>query len=131
MVNHRSRIVVLALVFCGICGCAKQMALRVEEPTNPIPTPLGTRETPDFWGGIYSLPWVIAIGDIYSNGFVQPLGTKNDGFGTLTSLLPAGLETLLSPPLAPRGQHTGRVNRDVRVADFHNDGFPGVISNTY
>jgi hypothetical protein len=73
---------------------------------------------------------VSAVGDIDSDGFVEPLGTRNDGFGTLVPINPAGLETLVSP-LASREQHSGRANRDTRFADFDNDGVSDIISNTY
>jgi hypothetical protein len=122
----------LLIPFCvsfGFGGCSEQKAPQAEGPSNPIQPP--TLSALDFWGGVYSQPFVVAVGDIYSNGFVQPLGTKNDGFGTLVPVLPPGLETLISPPLGPRTTHTGRANRDTRVADFENDGFPDVISNTY
>jgi FG-GAP-like repeat len=132
------RVIALFCAFFGICGCTKQMApttggpiTQVPTPSNPVPTSSATLETLDFLGGFYSQPFVVAVGDMYSNGFVQPLGTRNDGFGTLTPLLPSGLETLILPPLEPRDQHTGRVNRDTRVADFDNDGFPDVVSNVY
>jgi hypothetical protein len=130
MAIPRGRVIVLFCATFGICGCTKQMAPTTAGPSSPIPGSSVSQGTLDFLGGIYSLPWVAAVADIYANGFVQPLGTKNDGFGTLTALLPPGLETLIMP-LAPRDQHTGRVNRDTRVADFDNDGFPDVVSNTY
>src|SRR4029077_9965456 len=45
-------------------------------------------------------------------------------------LIPPGLDTLILP-LAPRGEHIGRQNRDIRIADFDNDGVSDIISNTY
>lgn len=131
MAVPRGCVIVLFCTSFGICGCDKQMAPTTAGPSSPIPGSSGSQGTLDFLGGIYSLPWVTAVADVYANGFVQPFGTKNDGFGTLTALLPPGLETLISPPLGPRDAHTGRVNRDTRVADFDNDGFADVISNVY
>ena len=143
MVGDRGRIIVLFCASFGICGCAKQMTPTTGGPINQVPmTPAtgapinqvppssATLGTLDFLGAIYSQPFAIAVGDIYSNGSVQPLGTKNDGFGTLTPLIPPGLESLILP-LGPRGEHVGRGNRDTRIADFENDGFPDVVSNTY
>ncbi len=131
MAGHRGHIVALFCASCGICACAKQMAPLTEGPINQIPKSPAALGALDFLGGIYGQPFTIAVGDIYSNGSVQPLGTKNDGFGSLTPLIPPGLESLISPPLAPREQHIGRKNRDTRLADFTNDGFLDVISNTY
>jgi hypothetical protein len=89
----------------------------------------------DFLAGNYSVPYTISMADIYGNGSVQPLGLRNDGFGVLIQLpaggQPPGLETILFPVLVNRRDHRGRVNRDVRLADFNNDGFPDVVSNTY
>jgi VCBS repeat protein len=143
MAGHRGHFVVLFFASCGICGCAKQISPPIGgpinqvpvapapgTPINPIPPSSATLGTLDFLGGIYSQPFAIAVGHIYSNHSVQPLGTKNDGFGTLTPLIPSGLESLISP-LGPRGEHVGRGNRDTRIADFENDGFPDVVSNTY
>src|SRR5215472_12816853 len=80
--------------------------------------------------GSYNVQYTMAVGDIYSKGVVEPLGTVNDGFGTLNLLstdpqrfgVPPGLESLTAP---------GRANRDTRLADFDNDGFLDVVSNTY
>lgn len=131
MVRHRSRIFVLALVSCAICACTQQTVPSPVEPINLAPTPPATFGALDFLGGIYPHGLVIAAGDLYANGSEEPLGTKNDGYGNLVPLLTTGLENLISPPLAPREQHSGRVNRDTRVADFDNSGFPGVVANTY
>jgi hypothetical protein len=126
----RRRIIALICTSLAICACSGQKLPTEAGPIGQTLKSPTSVETLDFLGAIYSDPYVIAVGDIDSNGVVAPLGTKNDGFGSLHPLIPAGLETLLSP-LAPREQHTGRQNRDTRLADFDNDGFPDVISNTY
>jgi FG-GAP-like repeat len=131
MAGNRRRMIALICTSLAICACSGQKLPTEGGPTGLTPKSQASPETVDFLGGIYSDPYVIAVGDIESNGFVAPLGTRNDGFGSLNSLNPIGLETLLSPPLAPRAQHAGRQNRDTRLADFNNDGFPDVISNTY
>lgn len=92
---------------------------------NPTPA-----ETLDFLGEIHSEPFIAAVSHIYSTHSVQPFGTKNDGFGTLIPFIPPGVESLILP-LGPRGEHVGRQTRDIRIADFDNDGFPDIISNTY
>jgi len=79
----------------------------------------------DFLGAVFPQSYVSAIGDVDSDGFVEPLGTRNDGFGTLVPISPAGLETLVS---SLGGEHA---ERDTRLADFENHGFLDVISNTY
>jgi hypothetical protein len=138
MVGDRGRIIVLFCASFGICGCAKQTVPAPGAPLNQIPIPPGlsgnTNPTPaetlDFLGGIYSEPFVIAISHIHSTHSVQPFGTRNDGFGILTPLIPPGVESLILP-LGPRGEHVGRQTRDIRIADFTNDGFPDIITNTY
>src|ERR1700680_1535422 len=129
MAGHRGHIAVLLVASFGICACEKQMAPAAAEPIHQIPTS-SSQGTLDFLGGIYSQPYVIAMSDIYSTGSVQPFATKNDEFGDLTTFVPSGLETLTSR-LASRSLHSGRQNRDTRIADFNNDGFADLISNTY
>jgi hypothetical protein len=138
MAGHLGGIIALFCASFGICGCAKQMVPAPGVPPNQIPIPPGlsgnTNPTPaetlDFLGAIYNQPFVIAMSHIYSTHSIQPFGTRNDGFGTLTPLIPPGVESLISP-LGPRGEHVGRQNRDTRIADFDNDGLPDVVSNTY
>ena len=101
-----------------------------------MPGPSSGAQSPaqiDFLAGTHDDPFAMTVADIYSTGNVQPLGTRNDGFGILTPLIPPGLQTLLTPQFLPhtRTLHTGRLNRDTRVADFDNDGFLDVVSNTY
>jgi VCBS repeat protein len=79
----------------------------------------------DFLGGVFTQLYVSAVGDIDSDGFVEPLATRNDGFGNLIPISPAGLETLVS---SVEGKHA---ERDTRLADFENQDFPDIISNTY
>jgi len=74
-----------------------------------------------FVSGYYNVPYIIAVGDIYGKGAQQPLGTVNDGFGLMSGTTIPGLESLFP----------GRANRDTRIADLNNDGFPDIISNTY
>ncbi len=145
MTGYCGLTIVLLCASLGICACTKQLVPMPGGPNQgPVPPGSGgspnlaTVKTLDFLAGIYIDPFSTAIRDNYLNDTAQPLGTKNDEFGGLTtlsnptlSLTPPGLETLLSPPLGPRDQHTGRVNRDTRIADFENTGFPGIISNTY
>jgi hypothetical protein len=131
MAGHRSRIIILICTSLAICACSGQNLPIAGGAIDHVPKSRASLQTLDFLGAIYSQPYVIAVGDIASNGFVAPLGARNDGFGSLNSLIPSGLETLILPPLAPRDQHIGRLNRDTRLADFDNDGFPDLISNTY
>lgn len=75
-----------------------------------------------FWGS-----GSVAIGDTNNDGCVELLGTLNDCAGNLTPvalnpLKALGLEKLVA---------SGRVNRDIRLADFNNDGFADLISNVY
>jgi hypothetical protein len=109
------------------------------EPINQAPiSSSSSRGTMDFLGGTYVAPYVAVVADIDSKGFSQPFGTKNDGFGSLITLseprtgpTPPGLENLPLAPLQPRSQHAGGVTRDIRLADFTNDGSLDVISTTY
>jgi hypothetical protein len=130
MAGHRGHMVALLYAACGMCACSKQTLPAAEAPTLPIPTSAASLETLDFLGGIYAQPFSMAIGDIYHNGSVQPLGTRNDGFGSLTPVIPAGLEPLLVS-VSLRAYHTGRDSSDTRVAEFDNDGFPDVVSGVY
>jgi hypothetical protein len=141
MTRDHGRTIFLFCASLGICGCSSQQTTTAGPPGSESPSPPGgggggspagarTLQTLDFLGGVFQQGYVSAVGDIDSNGFVEPLGTRNDGFGTLVSINPAGLESLVSP-LAPRTEHTGRENRDTRFADFDNDGFSDIISNTY
>lgn len=143
MAGHPGRTIALFCVFFGVCGCARQIAPTTGGPINQVPmapaTGLPINQGPpssatlgtlDFLGGIYSEPFVTAISHIYSTHSVQPFGTRNDGFGILTPRIPPGVESLILP-LGPRGEHVGRQTRDIRIADFNNDGIPDIISNTY
>jgi hypothetical protein len=137
MASRRGPLGVLLLASVGICACGKQMVPAAGEPINQAPTS-SSQETLDFLGGIYFDPFVAAVADIDSNGFVQPFGAKNDGFGILTTVsnprsgpIPPGLENLPVTTLQPRSEHIGGVTRDIRVADFDNDGFLDLISTTY
>jgi hypothetical protein len=131
MTSHRVRIIILLCASVAICACSGQKLPTEAGPIQQVPGSRTSLGTLDFLGGIYSQSYVTAVGDINSDGFVAPLGTRNDGFGSLYPSNPAGLNTLLSPPLGPRDAHTGRANRDTRLADFDNDGFPDIVSNTY
>jgi hypothetical protein len=94
----------------------------------------GEQPSIDFLAGSAIEVFTMAVADVYSAGTLEPIGTQNDGFGILTSLdMPPGLESIFLPHFYPhtRYLHTGRLKRDNRVADFDNDGFPDVISNTY
>jgi hypothetical protein len=128
--------VVLCLAFLGICGCTNQMVSTTGGTTSQAPTaPVGNGSPTaagdlDFLAGSFAQPFTIAVANIYSNHSVEPLGTKNDGFGTLVAGVPPGLDPLLHQ-LGPRAEHVGRTNRDNRIADFDNDGFPGIVSSTY
>lgn len=65
-----------------------------------------------------------SVADINNDGYIEQLGTLNDGIGNLAydSYQSMGLDGIFAP---------GRVNRDCRVADFNGDGFPDVVCNTY
>jgi hypothetical protein len=140
MTGRHGRTIALFCASLGICGCSNQQVATAPAPVSESPSPPGgggggvvnpaSAQTLDFLGGVFTQSYVSAVSDIDSDGLVEPLGTKNDGFGSLIPINPAGLDTLVSP-LAPRGQHAGRENRDTRIADFDNDGFPDIISNTY
>jgi FG-GAP-like repeat len=138
MTGNRGRTIVLFCASLGIYGCSGEQVTTAVPPSNESPSPPGgggdatpaSSQTLDFLGGVFIQSFVSAVDDIYSNGLVEPLGTRNDGYGTLVPVSLPGLETLISP-LAPREQHSGRENRDTRIADFDNDGFPDIISNTY
>jgi hypothetical protein len=65
-----------------------------------------------------------AVDDIDGDGWVEPLGTWNDGQGTVVRvpLRDMGLDALFGG---------GRQQRDARVADFDGDGLLDVLANTY
>jgi hypothetical protein len=138
MIVHHGRTIALFCASLGIYGCSSQHVATAGAPGSESPSPPSgggsgnpaSTQALDFLGAAFPQGYVSAVGDIDSDGFVEPLGTRNDGFGTLVPISPAGLETLASP-LAPRGEHIGRENRDTRFADFDNDGFSDIISNTY
>ena len=129
MASHRGLLLALLIGSIGILGCSETPSLRTAGDIPP--SPAGTSQELDFLGSVYSQGFTMSVGHLYPNDSVQPLGTKNDGFGSLTSVFPPGLESLVLPVLAPRDQHTGRLNRDTRIADFKNTGLPGIFSNTY
>jgi hypothetical protein len=144
MTGRHGRTLFLFCASLGICGCSNQQVATAPAPVSESPSPPGgggggggggvvnpaSAQTLDFLGGVFLQGYVSAVGDIDSDGFVEPLGTRNDGFGTLVPVSLPGLDTLISP-LAPRGEHIGRENRDTRYADIDNDGFLDIISNTY
>lgn len=65
-----------------------------------------------------------AVGDLNNDGFIEALGTLNDGNGNLVTASAAsmGIGKLFTP---------GRVHRDCRIADFNGDNLPDIICNTY
>lgn len=65
-----------------------------------------------------------SIADLNGDGFLDVLGTFNDGDNNLVAVASTtmGLQNLFSP---------GRVQRDNRIADFNGDGYPDLIANTY
>lgn len=129
---------ILLLLAMLVIGCSGyQSSGNVSANPTPSPTPSLTPASGalDFLGGAYDVPFLPALGDIYANGLSQPLGTTNDGFGLLTpgpsGNPPPGLETLIFPPADLFSNHRGRANRDIKIGDFDNDGFPDIVSNTY
>ncbi|MDO8444901.1 MAG: VCBS repeat-containing protein [Deltaproteobacteria bacterium] len=78
-----------------------------------------------FEGETISYDWYTpVIVDINNDGYLEALGTINDGSGSLTAVpyTTLGLSSLFAD---------GRVNRDCRVADFNGDGYPDIVCNTY
>ena len=65
-----------------------------------------------------------AVADLNGDGFIEALGTFNDGNGNLStaSYTTMGLSGLFV---------TGRRNRDCRIADFNSDGYQDIVCNTY
>jgi hypothetical protein len=132
MTGHHGRAIALFCASLGICGCSSQQMTIAGPPVSESPSPPGggggnpaNAQMLDFLGAVFLQGYVSAVGDIDSDGFIEPLGTRNDGFGNLTPISPAGLETLTS---SLDGEHA---ERDTRLADFEDHGFLDIISNTY
>ena len=64
------------------------------------------------------------LADLNNDGFIEALGTFNDGAGNLVtaSVSSMGLERLFV---------TGRINRTCAAADFNGDGLPDIVCNVF
>jgi len=78
-----------------------------------------------FSGDLILNPWFHPVlADLNNDGFVETLGTFNDGAGNLVaaSASSMGLERLFIP---------GRIQRTCAAADFNGDGLPDVVCNVF
>ncbi len=64
------------------------------------------------------------VADLHNNGFIEALGTNNDGLGNLvpSSIAGMGLSGLFAP---------GRIQRTCAIADFNGDGLPDIVCNVF
>lgn len=107
----------ILLTLCATCSCSGGNS--GEDSGNTAPPSIS------FEGETISYDWYTpVIADINNDGYLEALGTINDGIGNLTAVpyTILGLSSLFTD---------GRVNRDCRVADFNGDGYPDIVCNTY